>query len=126
MEEEEEDNNLADLFYRLEHVERQQSVNTEDIDELKKADRVTTLEKIVKNNRALLVLAVVLSPLAMGLILYDFSAELKDGKLSGAVRSRSITFPDQAKTISVILGIGGVLGLSKDELIALMKKGKDE
>ena len=43
--------------------------------------RIDKVERFARNNRALLILAIVLSPLMMGILLYEISAELKDGKI---------------------------------------------
>jgi len=84
--------------------------------------RIDKVERFARNNRALLILAIVLSPLMMGILLYEISAELKDGKISASIHSRSITTPDSAKTLSFVLGIGGLLGLNKENLAAIAMK----
>lgn len=83
------------------------------------SSRIDNLEKFTRNNRALLVLSIVISPLIMGILLYEISAELKDGKVSASINSRPLTIPDSAKSLSLLLGIGGLLGLSKEQLGAI-------
>lgn len=78
-------------------------------------------EKLARNNRALGLLTIVVAPLVLGYAFYDVNSEFdQTGLKSGSIKSREV--PPQATTLATILGVGGTLGLSKDEILGLIKK----
>jgi len=83
------------------------------------SSRIDKLEKLARNNRALIILAIVLTPLIAGAVLYDINAELREGSLSASIRSKPLAIPDSAKSLSLLLGIGGLMGLSKEQIGAI-------
>ncbi len=119
------ENDLSDLYYRLENLERQRK---EDLDYAKnleeklnsKQNLLDNIDRLLRDNRAIVFLLIFLAPLLAGILLAEFSADFKQGEVTGFVRTRQIVIPDQAKTISAILGFGTIIGLSKNDLIALL------
>ncbi len=83
---------------------------------------VTQTRKKAKNNRALVLLLVVLvSPIAIPLILTEWDLNFADGKVSGGVRSRNFQLPPEAKTIFIVMGLGATGVIAKNDAVKVAK-----
>lgn len=83
--------------------------------------RLDKLERLARNNRALVILWAVLSPFLVSAVLYTFSIEFRDGRLAQAsLKSRDFNIPGETQVLIVIIGMGGLLGLSKEQLANLI------
>lgn len=83
--------------------------------------RLERLEKLARNNRALLILVIVLLPLITFATLYSVDFNFKEGKLNELnFRSREISIPAETKFLISLFGLGGLFGLSKDELTKII------
>lgn len=88
-------------------------------------NKLEKIEKMARNNRAVLILIVTLSPLLIFISFFSLDLHFSAGEIKELnLKSREISIPVEIKTLVSIFGLGGLFGLSKEQIIKLLNKEK--